>query len=747
MKLMSSGLVQVFLAVLLTAYSCCGQSNASSTGCEPSPEIQKALDQLPEYRRDPRLTDWQVYQQRLAGVKALLRQYPNDVFVQRTYVESATSLRQFDKASVEEESQATAEYKRKHEQNPENPEVDYLYGLTLVGRDTPDAIRAFDAALQTEPSFPYPHLSLVRIHSATAFLNKEKALTHLKAFLDACPAAFEGYDFVIWVADKDSLNKYGAQLRGVLEARSDRSAVAAYQTLWSIEFKAHPPSEYEGLRKQVGQDLVRIKQLNLRDQREWYETLEQGYKLANDPKQAEQVGQERELRLPSGELPERTKWFKEHPSPEGDANLAAKKVYFTDLLAQTTLWLQKVNPDFVLGHFEILNDRVRALSELDDAPGTDLELAVEQELKYAGENGGGSPWSTEPSPWSDDYFGAAETLSKKHIDPERVIDYVEKGLAIRAAEDKQPASDLSATKENAADTKFYRGYSRFNAQRCEIKAYLQLKKYDRAQAMLAQMDQGLQDLKPLAADNDDRKQGLAAWLTDYWSLRAQDAELQGQKTDAMSFYENALLTRLDGQVKPAAGDELAENAHRLWTSLNGTEEGWQLWYGRRANDLANSVALTWEKTNQPLPPFELADLNNRTWNLAALKGKVVFISFWATWCGPCREELPHLQKLTDSYKGRSDIAFITLSMDENPGLIRPFLDEHQLTLAVIPALNYITETLRVSGIPQNWIMDGQGIVRLKSGGYDSSEKWIADMQGAIEQVMSSAAATAASASK
>jgi thiol-disulfide isomerase/thioredoxin len=168
--------------------------------------------------------------------------------------------------------------------------------------------------------------------------------------------------------------------------------------------------------------------------------------------------------------------------------------------------------------------------------------------------------------------------------------------------------------------------------------------------------------------------------------------------------------------------------------LDGTEGGRQLWYGRRANDLANQVTLTWQKAKQPLPAFELADLSDRPWNLASLKGKVTFINFWASWCGPCREELPHLQKLIDHYKDRSDAQFITLNMDENPGLIQPFLKEHELSIVVIPASNYVTETLKVHGIPQNWIVDEHAVVRLKSVGYGPAEQWVTGMENAIDEV-------------
>lgn len=77
--------------------------------------------------------------------------------------------------------------------------------------------------------------------------------------------------------------------------------------------------------------------------------------------------------------------------------------------------------------------------------------------------------------------------------------------------------------------------------------------------------------------------------------------------------------------------------------------------------------------------------------------------------------------------------FLTLNMDDNPGLIAPFMKEHELSFAVLPAYSYVTDTLKVFGIPQNWIVDSKGVVRLKGIGYDSSEKWETGMAEAIEK--------------
>jgi hypothetical protein len=96
--------------------------------------------------------------------------------------------------------------------------------------------------------------------------------------------------------------------------------------------------------------------------------------------------------------------------------------------------------------------------------------------------------------------------------------------------------------------------------------------------------------------------------------------------------------------------------------------------------------------------------------------------------------LPRLQKLIEQYKDRPEIQFVTLNMDDNPGLIEPFMAEQKLSMTVLPAYSYAEDTLKVNGIPQNWIVDASGVVRLKGIGYDATGKWETGMAEAIAKV-------------
>lgn len=66
----------------------------------------------------------------------------------------------------------------------------------------------------------------------------------------------------------------------------------------------------------------------------------------------------------------------------------------------------------------------------------------------------------------------------------------------------------------------------------------------------------------------------------------------------------------------------------------------------------------------PSPSFSATDLEGKTHTLEEFRGKYVYIDVWATWCGPCRGQIPYLEQMVEDYKGK-DIAFVSLSLDQN----------------------------------------------------------------------------------
>ncbi len=129
--------------------------------------------------------------------------------------------------------------------------------------------------------------------------------------------------------------------------------------------------------------------------------------------------------------------------------------------------------------------------------------------------------------------------------------------------------------------------------------------------------------------------------------------------------------------------------------------------------------------NKPVPEFSLTDQSGKTWAAAAIKGKVTLMNVWATWCGPCKAELPYLQKLYEKVKERQDIQVISLNVDDNIGLIEPFLSEQKYTFPVLLARRFVDNFAGPLGIPTNWIADRGGSVRFEAVGFGGDgDEWV-----------------------
>lgn len=112
--------------------------------------------------------------------------------------------------------------------------------------------------------------------------------------------------------------------------------------------------------------------------------------------------------------------------------------------------------------------------------------------------------------------------------------------------------------------------------------------------------------------------------------------------------------------------------------------------------------------NSPAPDFSLPDLNGRSLQLSSYRGKVVLLDFWATWCTPCQEEIPHLVELQNSYRGWG-LEIIGVSMDDSADPVREFYQRFRMNYPVVMGNAEIGERYGgVLGLPIAFVIDRDG---------------------------------------
>ncbi len=102
--------------------------------------------------------------------------------------------------------------------------------------------------------------------------------------------------------------------------------------------------------------------------------------------------------------------------------------------------------------------------------------------------------------------------------------------------------------------------------------------------------------------------------------------------------------------------------------------------------------------------FTLTDLTGKSWSLPDLRGKVVLVNFWATWCPPCRKEMPDLEALYQRFSPRG-LVILAIS-DEDAAKVKPFIAEHGISYPVLldPGRK-VNELFQVEGIPKSFVYD------------------------------------------
>jgi peroxiredoxin len=134
--------------------------------------------------------------------------------------------------------------------------------------------------------------------------------------------------------------------------------------------------------------------------------------------------------------------------------------------------------------------------------------------------------------------------------------------------------------------------------------------------------------------------------------------------------------------------------------------------GAAAPDILPVAGRSAVKLGELAPNFQLRDLDGHLVALSDMRGKVVLLNFWATWCGPCRVEMPAMEKLYRTFL-RKDFEILAVSTDAQGEVVtRPFQQENRLTFPILHDADYIVGlTYGARTLPMTFMVDREGVIR------------------------------------
>jgi thiol-disulfide isomerase/thioredoxin len=197
----------------------------------------------------------------------------------------------------------------------------------------------------------------------------------------------------------------------------------------------------------------------------------------------------------------------------------------------------------------------------------------------------------------------------------------------------------------------------------------------------------------------------------------------GKTEEAVQYLANAFTIAGLQSASPETEHD-RETMGGLYRKLNGSEKGLGDLILKSYDRTYTELATRREQLRQVEPnadvkdpmQFTISGLSGDKLLLASLKGKVIVMDFWATWCGPCRAQHPLYEEAKKRFKNRDDVVFLAIDTDEDHSLVRPFLEQNNWSQKVYFE-DGLGQLLQVSSIPMTLIFDKEGRVFSRMNGF------------------------------
>jgi thiol-disulfide isomerase/thioredoxin len=689
---------------------------AIQTGCEAAPPTVRVLDAL-RAPADATQSTAEHKTEQLAALRRALVAAPRDVHLHEAYQRLRLQGPDADRAGL------VSEYEALLVKNPRDPLFLYLAARAEVGFKTKDAIAKLRDSVELAPSFPFSHLLLAEIFSSTAYAQPSDAAAHLDAFADACPNSVRAFNGLRWSKDVELIKRTAARIRRAVANRTDTEAVEAYPVLWALEEATERSDHQEENRSRLKRDIDRLFTPAFARTVAWMETLAAVWFVDDSLDQSDRARVELANRYPSSRVAVQVKvaaaagTLARDTSPEAAAATFRRR--WKAALAQV--------PSFPRNQW-LASAAARAVIWDATATADELAAAVAPFVRVLAQQ---PDESTESPPLPA--LVATRLVARGAAFGEAIALGLAGLTAADAATSPNRVDDLiGRTSKQLGDTRaawyLYTYYPLGEA-------YARLGRLAEARDVLLKYEELLEHRRPPATAPSADRMRFGEDEARFWQLRGILAESENHLADALVAYRNAIAAYPPRRPNGDRRDEAMSAAQKIWKQLGGTSQGWSDWAKTAPlvnfNAGAGGTGSAWGRLAAASPNLVLADTLGNAWQPKDLAAKTVFVTMWASWCGPCRAELPYVEKLYQRFRGRDDIVILALNVDDDPKQMDVALGELKVNVPSVAAREFAYTLVPAMALPSNWILTPSKTEMLQQDA-PSLEAWLESTAKAIE---------------